>query len=82
MTHESAKKGYYKSTSSTARIFLSVSSFIENKNLEETDLTSSLSLNEKNLGAYDFKGLDSSPVEIKAEFTSDIIKALPKDIVI
>ena len=79
LTHESAKKGYYKSTSSTARIFLSVSSFIENKNLEETDLTSSLSLNEKNLGAYDFKGLDSSPVEIKAEFTSDIIKALPKE---
>ena len=79
LTHESAKKGYYKSTSSTARIFLSVSSFIENKNLEETDLTSSLSLNEKNLGAYDFKGLDSSPVEIKAEFTSDIIKNLPKE---
>ena len=79
LTHESAKKGYYKSTSSTARIFLSVSSFIENKNLEETDLTSSLSLNEKNLGAYDFKGLGSSPVEIKAEFTSDIIKNLPKE---
>ena len=79
LTHESAKKGYYKSTSSTARIFLSVSSFIENKNLEETDLTSSLSLNEKNLGAYDFKGLDSSPVEIKTEFTSDIIKNLPKE---
>ncbi len=79
LSHESAKKGYFKSTSGTARVFVAVDSYIREKNLENTDFTSEAIFGENSLGSYKFDGLSTPATTIKADFSTDIIKNLVKD---
>lgn len=79
LTHESAKKGYYKSTSSTARVLISVANYIQNSDLENSDFNAILKINQNQIGNFEFKGLVQNPVEINSDFSSDLINSLKRD---
>ena len=75
---QNASNGYWKSTAATTRVLIALDEYIRTNNLEGTNFTSEVSINNSLFMKEKFKGLNAKPVEKTESFTDSFVKALPK----
>ena len=71
--------GYWKNTTTTARVLEAFYTLIKMRNLDSTDFTGSASINESKVMTESFKGVGAKPKTLKLPFEGDIVSNLEKD---
>ena len=74
---QNASNGYWKSTAATTRVLIALDEYIRTNNLEGTNFTSEVSINNSLFMKEKFKGLNAKPVEKTESFTDSFVKELP-----
>lgn len=76
---ELSREGYWQNTASTAKVLESVRSVIKSRNLEATDFNAKCEIMNKTILEEKFKGLSSKAVAKTENFSSSVLKDLPRD---
>ncbi len=71
--------GYWQNTASTSRVLEAIYTYIQKRNLDNTDYTAKLSLSGKELLSADFKGAAAKPVSLNLPFEDEFISSLARD---
>ncbi|MCQ2591160.1 MAG: MG2 domain-containing protein [Treponema sp.] len=72
-------KGYWKNTSTTARVLEAINSYIKERHLEDTDYSAKVSLGNKEIMSESFKGLSDKPKTLKLPFEDELLSEYEKD---
>mgnify|MGYP002623334057 CR=1 FL=1 len=73
------RKGYWQNTSTTANVLKALASYIERRNLENTNFEAKAFLDKKEIMSETFKGVAAKPKTLTLPFEGEILSALPKD---
>ena len=71
--------GYWQNTASTSRVLEAIYTYIQKRDLDNTDYTAKLSLSGRELLSAGFKGAAAKPVSLNLPFEDEFISSLARD---
>ena len=76
---QKSSKGYWTSTSATARVLTAFDEYIRANNLTELNFTAEVLLNKKSVLEGKFNGVGAEPVDATFKFSDAQVNSLPRD---